>query len=103
MNLDNIKKQDGCTLLVVSAADLKEFADKLIRQTRSIVEEEYKTQFYSVAELARILHVTQTTIYNYIKENKLPATKIGHRTLFPRIKVQEAIQNGTIGKYLRTF
>ena len=32
---------------------------------------------YTIDEVAELLHVTRRTVYNYIKEGKLKATKIG--------------------------
>ena len=32
---------------------------------------------YTIDELTEILHVTRRTIYNYIKEGKLKAVKVG--------------------------
>lgn len=34
-------------------------------------------KLYTIEEIAKILRVTQRTIYNYIKEEELPAIKIG--------------------------
>lgn len=34
-------------------------------------------KLYTIEEIAQILRVTQRTIYNYIKEEELPAIKIG--------------------------
>lgn len=34
-------------------------------------------KLYTISEIAEILRVTERTIYNYIKEDELPAIKIG--------------------------
>lgn len=34
-------------------------------------------KLYTISEIAEILRVTQRTIYTYIKEEELPAIKIG--------------------------
>ena len=34
---------------------------------------------YTLVEVAEILKVTRRTIYNYIKQGKMPATKVGHQ------------------------
>ncbi|MBW4258516.1 helix-turn-helix domain-containing protein [Methanobacterium sp. YSL] len=36
-----------------------------------------EVKLYTVEEIAEILRVTERTIYNYIKEEDLPAIKIG--------------------------
>ena len=87
-------------LLVITAKDLSEFADALINRTRQIVEAEYKDQFYDVKELASLLHVTTTTVYNFVKQGKLSPVKIGSRTVFSRSAVNDAISQGLLGKYI---
>lgn len=87
-------------LLVITAKDLSEFADALINRTRQVVEAEYKDQYYTVKELATLLHVTQATIYNFVKQGKLSPVKVGARTVFRRSTVNEAIDRGLLGKYI---
>lgn len=86
-------------LIVITAKDLSEFADSLINRTRQIVEAEYKDQYYTVKELAALLHVTQATIYNFSKQGKLSPVKIGSRTVFSRSAVNDAISQGVLGRY----
>jgi len=87
-------------LFVITAKDLSEFADALISRTRQVVEAEYKDQYYTVKELATLLHVTQATIYNFAKQGKLTPVKVGSRTVFSRSAVNDAISQGLLGKYI---
>ena len=99
--LQNIMASGGANaLLVITAKDLNAFADSLISRTRQIVEAEYKDQFYDVKELASLLHVTTTTVYNFVKQGKLSPVKVGARTAFRRSTVNEAIDRGLLGKYI---
>lgn len=86
-------------LIVITAKDLSEFADSLINRTRQIVEAEYKDQYYTVKELATLLHVTRATIYNFSRQGKLSPVKIGTRTVFSRSAVNDAISQGALGRY----
>ena len=90
-------------LLVISAEDLSAFAETLISRTRQIVEQEYNAQFYDVKELAHLLHVTQTTVYNMAKRGTLKPVKVGKRTVFKRTTVDEAISRGLLGKYVHKY
>lgn len=95
-----IQSSSANALLVMTAKDLNEFAEKLIAHTRNLVEAQYNVQFYDVEELARLLHVTKTTIYNFSKDGRLTPQKIGRKTVFNRVAVQEAIKAGTLGRYI---
>lgn len=92
-----------CSLLVISAEDLSAFAEMLISRTRQIVEQEYNAQFYDVKELAHLLHVTQTTVYNMAKRGTLKPVKVGKRTVFKRTTVEDAISRGLLGKYVHKY
>lgn len=90
-------------LLVVTAQDLRDFAHTLIDHTRRIVEAEYKEQYYSVSELATMLHVTKTTVYNFVRDGRLNATKVGRRTMFKRTEVQQALTEGRLGGHYQQY
>lgn len=101
--LQNIMAAGGANaLLVITAKDLNAFAENLISRTRQIVEAEYKEQYYDVKELAKLLHVTPTTIYNFVKNGKLTPVKVGTRTVFRRSVVNDAIDRGLLGKYIHS-
>ena len=99
-NVETLINSGAQTLVVLTAKDLSDFADSLIRRTQQMVEAEYKDQYYSVEELARLLHVTQQTIYNMVRDGKLTSVKVGKRTLFSMSKVNQAINAGTLGRYV---
>ena len=86
----------GNTLLVVSLADLKAFADNLINKTVKVVEAQYQDTNYTIEETAKYLRVTQQTVYNYIKDGKLTPKKMVGRTLISRFDLQNALASGAI-------
>lgn len=89
-------------LIVVSAADLRDFAANLISSTRRIVEAEYKDQYCSVDELAHLLCVTKPTVYAMARDGRLQPIKVGRRTVFSRSAVRDAIAAGVLGnRYVR--
>ncbi len=58
------------------------------------LEDELK--IYSVKESASILQVTQRTLYNYIKEGKLKAVKVGKYWRVRHEDLKEFIEKGTV-------
>lgn len=99
-NLQQIYANGANALLVVTADDLRDFANQLITSTKRIVEAQYKDVYYSVDDLCALLHVSETTIYNYQRKGKLKPIKMEGRTLYARADVEKAMRDGTLGKYI---
>ena len=99
-NLQQIYANGANALLVVTADDLRDFANQLIASTKRIVEAQYKDVYYSVEDLCALLHVSETTIYNYQRKGKLKPIKMEGRTLYARADVEKAMRDGTLGKYI---
>ena len=98
------KEDTGSTLFMVSAGDLKEWAQALIKDTMELVESKYEPKYYTREELSNILHVSVQTIDNYCKKNILSPIKMAStgkkaKVLFDQNEVRKAISNQTIGKY----
>ena len=51
---------------------------------------------YTLKEVADIIKVTRRTLYNYIKDNKLKAVKIGKHWRVSEQSLQEFLTVGTI-------
>ena len=100
-----LQKEDrGSTLFMVSADDLKEWAESLIKDTIALVESKYEPKYYTREELSNILHVSVQTIDNYCKKNILSPIKMAStgkkaKVLFEQNEVRKAISSQTIGKY----
>ena len=98
------KEDPGSTLFMVSAGDLKEWAQALIKDTMELVESKYEPKYYTREELSNILHVSVQTIDNYCKKNILSPIKMAStgkkaKVLFDQNEVRKAISSQTIGKY----
>jgi len=52
---------------------------------------------YTLNEVAEILQLTRRTLYNYIKDGKLKAVKIGKYWRVPEETLQQFINTGTEG------
>ena len=100
-----VQKEDtGSTLFMVSAGDLKEWAESLIKDTIALVESKYEPKYYTREELSNILHVSVQTIDNYCKKNILSPIKMAGtgkkaKVHFDENEVRKAISSQTIGKY----
>ncbi len=55
-------------------------------------------EVYTLEELTEILQVTKRTIYNWIKDGKLKAFKVGKCWRVTREALAEFTQNGTEGQ-----
>ena len=84
--------------LVISAKDLREFADNLIEFATKKIKERDEPSYYSREELLEVLHVTDPTLNDYRKRGLIPEPiKIaGGKVLYDKAKVQEAIESGQI-------
>ena len=100
------KEDTGSTLFMVSAGDLKEWAESLIKDTIALVESKYEPKYYTREELSNILHVSVQTIDNYCKKNILSPIKMAStgkkaKVLFEQSEVRNAISKQKIGKYMK--
>ena len=100
------KEDTGSTLFMVSAGDLKEWAESLIKETIEVVESKYEPKYYTREELSNILHVSVQTIDNYCKKNILSPIKMAStgkkaKVLFEQNEVRNAISKQKIGKYMK--
>lgn len=47
---------------------------------------------YTLAEVAEILKVTRRTVYSYVKDGKIPATKVGRQWRVTEQALKEFLQ-----------
>lgn len=87
------------TLLMISAADLKDFTERVVEQTRLAVEEKYQPIYMTREEVMELLHISNGTFYNYLRSGKLAPLMVGEKKLFLRSDIDEAIRSGRLAKY----
>lgn len=56
---------------------------------------------YTVSDVARIMHMTERTIRNYLKEGILRGTRVGGQWRFSKEDLDDLIQNSTFRKQVR--
>jgi len=55
------------------------------------------TELMTVDEVARYLRVTEKTIYRLLKQDHIPATKVGHQWRFGKETIDDWLQRQSIG------
>lgn len=84
--------------LVISAKDLRDFADNLIAFATQKIKERDEPTYYTREELLEVLHVTDPTLNEYRKKGLIPepVRMAGGKVLYDKAKVREAIESGQI-------
>lgn len=92
--------QSANTLLVVSAADLKQYSDQLVAETRRAVEEQHQPVYMTREDVMELLHISNGTFYNFVKAGKLNPVMVGDQKRFIRSEIDEAVRAGRLAKYV---
>ena len=87
------------TLLVVNAADLKQFAMAIALEARMAFEEQTRPVYMTRDEVMALLHISNGTLYNYVNSGKLTPVYVGDKKLFIRSEVDHAVRSGQLRKY----
>lgn len=84
--------------LVISAKDLRDFADNLIAFATQKIKERDEPTYYTREELLEVLHVTDPTLNEYRRKGLIPEPikMAGGKVLYDKAKVREAIESGQI-------
>lgn len=83
--------------LVVSAADLKEFALSLIEDARAMEKPEQPAkgdEFLTSEEVMKIVKVKKVTLWRWAKEKYLVPVKVGKSNLYRKSDVQRITEGG---------
>ena len=54
--------------------------------------------YLTVTQVCELLHISRLTLYRWVKQDKLKATKVGQKLLIENAEIQRLIENGTVGK-----
>jgi len=88
------------TIVMVSAEDLRKFTERLVAETRRAVEEQHQPVYMTREEVMQLLHISNGTLYNYIRDGRLKPVMVGNQSRFIRSEIDDAVRNGTLGKYI---
>lgn len=83
--------------LVISAKDLRDFADNLIEFASKKIKERDEPDYYTRQELQNLLHVSEPTILKWREKGLLPMpSTIEGRVLYNKAEVHAAIKDHKI-------
>lgn len=97
MNISDLFSCNENVQLVVSAADLKEFALSLIEDARSMETPEQPAkgdEFLTSEEVMKIVKVKKVTLWRWAKEKYLVPVKVGKSNLYRKSDVQRITEGG---------
>lgn len=90
VQIQNIDKQEFISII-----------KEVIETKLSERKDNDKPSLYSVKEVAKLLSVSELTVYNYIKKGIVPSTKINRKHLIKRVDLEESIKDVKSLKYRR--
>ena len=83
--------------VVVSAKDLRDFADRLMAFATQKIKERDEPDYYTREELLEKLHVSDPTLRNYREKGLIPApVTIGGRVLYDKAAINRALEERKI-------
>jgi len=100
MAIKDIFESYGNVQIVVSAADLKEFALSLIEDVKAMSASENPEQlprsdeFLTSEEVMKIVKVKKVTLWRWAKEKYLVPVKVGKSNLYRKSDVQRITEGG---------
>lgn len=90
LSIENLSKEEFITLL-------ENTIEKKLDDSKSNSSPEY----LSVQEVAKLLKLSEITIYNYVKKGILPSKKVGRRHRFLVSEIESILQESKSLKYKR--
>ena len=83
--------------VVVSAKDLRDFADWLMAFATQKIKERDEPTYYTREELEELLHCSTPTLLSYRRQGLIPEpVTMGGKTLYDKAKVREAMTSGRL-------
>lgn len=83
--------------VVVSAKDLRDFADSLMAFATQKIKERDEPTYYTREELEELLHCSTPTLLSYRRQGLIPEpVTMGGKTLYDKAKVKEAMTSGRL-------
>lgn len=93
MNINELLSSSAQISIVVTPADLKEFALSLIKETQAIKPEEKPAeQYLSPDETATLLKVSKNTLWRWSKNGYLSPTKVGRKSVYKLSEINQIRQ-----------
>ena len=97
MSIIDITNMNPNTLLVISAADLKEFALELMDEFANSPKSGYCPDNYlTIAETAKKYGVSESTLYRWTRIGYLPKVKLGGKSFYRESNIIKLMEGGLV-------
>ena len=97
MSIYEISSMNPNTLLVISAADLKEFALELMDECANSSKSRKKSDNYlTIAETAKKYGVSESTLYRWTRIGYLPKVKLGGKSFYRESDIIKLMEGGLV-------
>ena len=97
MNIRDLLTSDAHISIVVTPADLKEFAVSLINETLAAKSEQKPVEEYlQRSEAAKMLGVSTNTLWRWAKDGYLSPVKIGHKSAYKLSDINKIRQQNSL-------
>ena len=97
MSINEVISMNSNTMLVISAADLKEFALELMDEFASSSKSENKSDKYlTIAETAKKYGISESTLYRWTRIGYLPKVKLGGKSFYRESDIIKLMEGGLV-------
>ena len=97
MSIKELINTDSNVMLVMSAADLKEFALELMDEFVNSSKNDNNTEKYlTTAEVMKLLNVSEPTLWRWSKNGYLPKVKLGRKCFYRENDIIKLVEGGLV-------
>lgn len=97
MNIKKILNTNPNTLLVISAADLKEFAIELMDECNNSSKSGNRSDKYlTITETEKKYGISKTTLWRWSKDGYLPKVKLGGKCYYRETDITKLMEGGLV-------
>lgn len=97
MSIKELINTDSNVMLVMSAADLKEFALELMDEFVNSSKNDNNTEKYlTTAEVMKMLNVSEPTLWRWSKNGYLPKVKLGRKCFYRENDIIKLVEGGLV-------
>jgi len=104
MNLQTLIHSDEApnTIIMMTGEDLRKLIDDTNAYTRQVIKEETSPSYYTTDDLMNLFKVSRTSIYNWVREGKLPEPfrpADSDKKLWSQAEIHKWVAAGRTGRY----
>ena len=92
MNINSLLNSDANISVVVSVADLKEFALNVITEAMAAMEEKTEERYLTPDDVADMVGVSKNTLWRWEKEKYLIPIKVGRKSRYKLSDVKSILE-----------